>query len=877
MGEDSSSPQSRTDLPTLEVTQGSAEPAAELRRGSEVGRYVVLETLGRGGMGVVYRAYDPRLRRELALKLLRRYGGGDLDIHAEARLIREAQAMARLSHPNVLPVYDVERTTHGVCIAMEFVDGRTLSQWLRETSPTPRRILEVFREAAEGLAAAHDAGLVHRDFKPSNVLVESSASAHARVRVMDFGVATFGEADDHDDDPLPTSLGSHDSVSVAGPLTHVGSVIGTPAYMAPEYQQGRTADARSDQYAFCVALFEALAGERPFAAESFDALREAKARAEIRWPATSVVPTWIRRILQRGLDPRPERRFATMRELESALAHDPARQRRRVAGAAAAAGLIGLTALVVWNAGAEDACSGSEAELAGIWDDARRAEVDAAIRGTAVAHVEDTAPRVRERLDAYAGAWVEQHRAACTATHVRKDQSHELLDLRMACLMGRRGRLQALVDVLAIADRGVADRAVAAIVALPALDPCGDREYLLARIKPPADPDVAERVEALRERLRVAQALGDAGKATEAAAIRTEVLDAARDLDYRPMLAEALLASGKDGSGEGTTAAIDRLEEAYFVALASDHEEAAFEASYTLVFALGQAGRYDEARRWSRPARAHVDRRPGPKRESLLANALGAMAAAEGRIEESVEHLERALAATRELGESRLAQARMLGNLGAVLVLAGDNDAAGAAMEEALEISQEELGPTHPTLAPLLSNLAVLHGEAKEYDRALDLLRQTLELDRRAHGDDSPTVETTRHNIAAMLLQQGKSDDARELFAEVLAQRIRLLGPDHRDVCFTELGLGDALVQTKRYPQALPHLERALTIGSSVGLESVALAGGKFGLAQALWATDGDRARALQLARDAADTYAAAGPNERAAAVEVRAWVDAHR
>ena len=290
-----------------------------------IARFLVIDELGAGAMGRVYAAYDPELDRRVALKLLH-----DADADAAARLHREAQAMARLSHPNVVTVYEVGNHAEQLFIAMELVAGETLARWL-SAAPRPwPAVLAAFRAAGEGLAAAHDAGLVHRDFKPANVLV----GADGRVRVADFGlvyarVRPIAASHEPADPPM---------------LTRAGTVLGTPAYMAPEQILGAPTDARTDVFAFCLALWEARFGARPFTGETIEELHRSIARgAPDDPPKDSLRDRWLRPLLRRGLEVDPERRWPDMRSLLDALAHDPAIERaRRRRGA-----LRGLAALAL--------------------------------------------------------------------------------------------------------------------------------------------------------------------------------------------------------------------------------------------------------------------------------------------------------------------------------------------------------------------------------------------------------------------------------------------------------------------------------------------------------------------------------------------------
>ncbi|HEU4613710.1 MAG TPA: serine/threonine-protein kinase, partial [Kofleriaceae bacterium] len=278
--------------------------AEHLAPGTEVGRYIVERVAGAGAMGVVYAARDPSLDRTVALKLVAATG----DAHARDRMLREARAMAQLSHRNVVTIFDVG--THGddVFLAMEFLPGRTLRQWLAERTRTTREIVRVLCEAGRGLAAAHDAGLVHRDIKPDNVLIADDG----RVCITDFGLARTaggGPATERPEGSAPATA-----------LTATGHLLGTPAYMAPEQLAGGAADVRSDQFSFCIVAYECLAGRRPFDGTTIAELRDAIAREPAAIPRA---PKRLEHVIRRGLATDPDRRFASMTELIDALSRDP--------------------------------------------------------------------------------------------------------------------------------------------------------------------------------------------------------------------------------------------------------------------------------------------------------------------------------------------------------------------------------------------------------------------------------------------------------------------------------------------------------------------------------------------------------------------------
>ncbi|MCE9574962.1 MAG: serine/threonine protein kinase, partial [Deltaproteobacteria bacterium] len=317
-------------------------PGARTER--QLGRFVLLESLGVGGMGVVLAAYDPELDRNVALKLL--HPGPVDDLEGPAKLMREAQAMARLAHPNVVTVYEVGFAREQPFVAMELIDGTTLSVWLAQPR-TWRAIIAMFTDAGRGLAAAHAAGLVHRDVKPSNVFVGKDG----RARIGDFGLVTARD--------------------------ERGAIAGTPAYMAPEQLDG-DADARADQFGFCVALWEALFGARPFGGTTFDEQRRAHRAGPPPVPRGAEVPARIAAAVRRGLAIAPADRWPDMPALLAALAYDPAIARRRLALGGAFAGLAALATWGALRTSATDPCADSAAQLASAWDAGRQEAVRAA-------------------------------------------------------------------------------------------------------------------------------------------------------------------------------------------------------------------------------------------------------------------------------------------------------------------------------------------------------------------------------------------------------------------------------------------------------------------------------------------------------------------
>ncbi|HEY2744301.1 MAG TPA: serine/threonine-protein kinase, partial [Polyangia bacterium] len=395
---------------TLGMTAPGVPPppsAPPLQRGDSIGRYVIVDTLGAGGMGVVYAAYDPELDRKIALKILRPGAGESVESTGfRDRLRREAQAMARLRHPNVIEVYDVSTKPGELFVAMELVDGTTLGAWLRERRRGWREIVDVFKKAGAGLAAAHEAGLVHRDFKPDNVLMSKSGD----VYVTDFGLARALDA--HEDTVValsadPSSPVRSSPAAWQTPITVTGALVGTPIYMAPEQLLGTHVDARADVYSFCTALYEALWGVRPYSAKSVEELRREVHAGQLREPERGRVPAWLRRVVMRGLRVDPDERFPSMRAVLDELSRDPSARWRRVGAFAGVALIVGSLALVQRELTQRQlrVCRGGESMIAGVWDPARRGDVERAFAATNRPQAARAFTNSAAALDEWTAAW----------------------------------------------------------------------------------------------------------------------------------------------------------------------------------------------------------------------------------------------------------------------------------------------------------------------------------------------------------------------------------------------------------------------------------------------------------------------------------------
>ncbi|MEM6995851.1 MAG: serine/threonine-protein kinase, partial [Myxococcota bacterium] len=424
-----------------------------------VGRFSILSFLGAGGMGAVYAAYDERLDRKVALKLLER----EVDDVARGRMLREAQALAKVDHPNVVKVYEAGEHAQQLYIAMEFVDGEHLMQWAQSADPSWPDVLSVYRRAGQGLAAAHAVGLVHRDFKPHNAMVdagtgEGTSIAARRVRVLDFGLAgrPGARADEGVEEGLETTaprrtVGSGNSFST--PLTQTGAVMGTPAYMAPEQVAGELATAKSDQFSFCVALWEALYGVRPFAGDSaLEVMTALSAGRRREPPPGKVIPSWLSQALDRGLSDAPEDRFDDMAALLAALDRTSRRQQVLRWGVPFAA-LTGAAAFALSVPAAPDACTDAATDITRAWGPDRRTALQERLSEVDAEFAVEATQSTIALLDDYADVWADGRREACTAALVRHEQSTEVMLQRVRCLDDGLRAFEALVEVLESPDR----------------------------------------------------------------------------------------------------------------------------------------------------------------------------------------------------------------------------------------------------------------------------------------------------------------------------------------------------------------------------------------------------------------------------------------
>jgi tetratricopeptide (TPR) repeat protein len=799
-----------------------SSPAArdgELPAGTNVGRYVVLRHVGRGGMGDVYAAYDPELDRQIALKLVRAEAFAAAEVAGgRMRLLREAQALARLSHPHVLAVHDAGTYGEQVFVATELVEGTNLRAWLR-VRRSWREVLAVFLPAAAGLGAAHAAGLVHRDFKPENVLLGDDG----RIRVADFGLARPVSAGPPADDAQVEALLRATTVPLrrgplSSPLTRAGEILGTPEYMAPEQALEGRADARSDQFSFCVALYEALYGERPFPGRGLvEILRAAVSGAVRSPPAGARVPAFLRRAVLRGLSADPALRHPSMEALRAALAADPARRWRRYGLALVAMAAAAGAAIAVWRAGEAGAriCRGGAERLAGVWDPSRREEARGAFLATGRPFAAEAWNAAERFLDAYAQGWVAMHREACEATRLRGEQSEELLDLRMHCLAARREELRALSALLARADGALVGRAAQAAAELTPLGECADAQGLRARTPLPRDPKERAELEAVRARVAEARVQHLSGRFAEGLRVATAAAAAAARLGHRPVLAEALLDRGwLEGRAGRTTEAEETLHQAVLAAEAGGAGAVAARAWTAMVWVVGlRQARHGDGLRAADHAAAFLDRigEQGELRAELF-NLAGLLHEARGRYGEALAHQQRSLELRqRAFGEDHPKVAGARSSLGWVLFRRGDYAAALAEHRRALDVRQRSLGKEHPFVAYSLLHIGTVLAAVGRPSEAVAPCRRAVEIRRAATGPESFSVALAEQSLGSVLADAGHLDEAERILGRVLA-RLEAQGRDHPAAASTLEALARAHHRRGRLAEARAVYERALAI-----------------------------------------------------------------
>ncbi len=833
------------------ATAGFARWTSDLRRGDHVGRYEIIERLGEGGMGVVYAGRDPTLDRRIAIKFLHESADGShLSSTRQRRLLREAKTMAQLSHPNVATAYDVG-TFHGrVFVAMELIDGVTLRDWLAAEPRSWKEIWSVFEGAGRGLAAAHSAGVVHRDFKPENVMVNRDG----RARVTDFGLAAsateLAPASDTDDDG--------DEALDEPRLTRTGAILGTPRYMSPEQHLGRAADERSDQFSFCVALWEAACGSEPFAGANMAELAAAVTSGRLEDSAASRLPRHRREALRRGLRVAPDQRFASMDALLSALARDPTATSRRFAlGALLVAGVAGLAVLILPGSrnDAATACAHSADGLTRVWNDQRKASIRESFIATRAPFAGKMAQAFTDRIDQLGRNWTAMRTDNCNSTRVRGEQSDELMDLKMACLDQQLGGLDALANAFSHdVTASMVEKALGAADALPSIDQCADAKQLRALMPLPADPLKRKDIAAARKGLYQLKADRQAGRLSLERA--TALLETATAIDYPPLTADVMTEQAEQMALVNHFAdAIATLERAVQQhARAGDDRGQAQDWIQLTHAALQATSDTKQARTYLEAAKAALAR-GGIDDKADIYRLEGLVLAVEGRFDDARKKMHQAVEEERKVPSSTPYELLLLrtGEVNAT-AQAGDMKAAIDQYRSLIADVATELGPDHPMVADLQHNLASILVNVGRTQEAEAIARRSLETRLRTRARDSSAVgdalvmmgkveyrqgklqdalddfERARPIVekswgkdqpdyadllqfkANVLAKLGRDDEADQLYAESLDIYSKALGPKHPQVGLALNNIGDQYIQAKKWDKARSYIQRSYDV-----------------------------------------------------------------
>jgi serine/threonine protein kinase/tetratricopeptide (TPR) repeat protein len=902
------------------------EPAVEsvsriLPRGALIqDRYTIVDILGVGSMGIVYAALDESLHRRVALKVVRpeQIDGRDAE-RAQARLVREARILAKLSHPNVIVVHDVGHTGASVFMAMELVAGQTLREWL-EASPRPSlsRILDAFLHAGRGLAAAHAAGVVHRDFKPDNVLVGKDG----RIHVTDFGLAR-SPSTQQAQRTAPSRQASLLPVTVASNTR--SSLAGTPRYMAPEQYDGHGADARSDQFAFCFALHEAVYGAPPFPVESeairLEAIRSGAVQAP---PAGNPATKALRLTLLRGLEANPERRFPSMAALCDALEQTTNLRGRAVSWGAVA----GVAALLLWILAAssthedpEAICPSADQRLRGVWDEPARAsmrgaaaKLDSLAAREAEAHIEAT-------LDGYASTWKKRYDERCQQARTSQGKERQLAAASLFCLEQNLSQVRVLVDAASRADGVTLTYLDEGGLRLHTLDACTDPAGAKMIEPVPTEEPTRSQVLAMRVRLAEASALTAAGRIAEARALELDALEEAEGLDYAPVLAEVLRELGNTEFQAGDLpAARHALKRALSTAETARHDIlipwvwislARIDASSSrLVEAssdLDRADAYFARVEQTGPRRAllmsqralvlralgrhreaiaaekvvlTLREAEGPSQELRVAGSLAALGSSYEAIGEDTQALDANLRALsireRRLGPKHLRVAASLNGVGSVLAAQGRLEEAEPRFLRSLSMREELVGPEHLEVSHVLINLGMLEGRLGKYALARAHLERALSTREKTLEPDHVMVLDARVALASLLVSMGSPEAALPMFERARAGFERTLGSAHPATALTLAKIGRAQLSRGAPAAAQAALESALGSLEKAEIRADQQAEAQLDLALAITAGRGDLTRARRLVESAREAYRNEASTHGRELAAIDAWLAKH-
>lgn len=732
--------QEHVTTPTVQVTldpEGIA-PGHAMEQ-PELERYRIEREVGSGGMAVVYAARDLELDREVALKVVRLDVGYAQD---QQRLLEEARALAGLNHPNIVPVYDVGHASDGrLYMAMELVRGKSLGEWLECDTRAPREILDVLVAAGRGLAAAHAVDLVHCDFKPSNVLV----GRDGRVRVVDFGIARRVSMS------ATITQHGHDATPAQPRL-----VLGTPRYMSPEQARGEDLDAATDQFSYCLTLYESLYGQLPFLGASHrQRMRNARAGNVRKAPRGTVVPGRVFGVLARGLSPTPSGRWPNMHALLRALGRACAPSRLWLP--AAAVGILGVSAASAYALPDDDPCASTRDDVDELWSAERRVRLREAFATSGLPDAASEHARVEARLTSFAEQWASARARVCVA-----DTPNEQRGPRRRCLQRGLEQFGVLVEVLGTADAATLRNADQALHTLSSVAACETRGGADATDAPAS---IRDRVDELDEELATVPMLVALHRYTRAEALTSRVLHEAERLGHIPLLAEAQYRRADVLSSAGRqVAAATLFERAFHTAETARRDRLAAKIAVDLQLVYGyRLARPRLAERWTKQARAAVERLGDDAGylEAEFIRTQGLIALRNSDLDLARERFEASVATYDALDEPNPdRKAEALSNLGIACLDLGLLDDAGRALERALGLIEDRLGPYDTQLITVMNNLGSLAQTRGDLDAALGYFRRVYEAELALYGPVDVRIAMSLNNVGSALSALHRDDEA---------------------------------------------------------------------------------------------------------------------
>lgn len=819
-----------------------------LPEGSKIDRYVVREPLGAGGMGVVYRAHDPKLDRDIAVKLLRRHKYL-IDEREHDRLLSEARSLARLSHPNIAEVFDVGRFNSQIYVALALIEGPTLRQWAAKR-PSTEDVLHLICQAGEGLAAAHEAGLVHRDFKPANVMIDPSTRT---AIVLDFGIAA------------PTGPGAVSDTAIDSRLSEASAddvvVMGTPAYMAPEQAMAAPADPAADQFSFFVSLYELLHGVRPFADYGAERRRAIQSGRFESGPGSDSVPAWLAPIVQRGLAFEPDARWPSMRVALETLRRR-GRSRKPYVGAAVGAATL-IAGGWVWASTPGPARCDDPDALEDIWNDTERSKIESALLATQAPYASFASRRLTEELDQYGEDWLVARTYACGLAA----KEPELFDRAMVCLDLRRRALRGLVNEVGTADAQLVERAAGLVSTLTTPEECvRDGSPELSPL--PTDPAVRDKVLGAYQLLDEALLADAAGRYTVGLEKAQAAVQASKPLGHAPLLLEATAQLGRalirlDQGDEGR----ERLAESYLLASETGSYRQAVIIAAELAVEESQARSDGEAAmKWLRHGQGALAHLPDDTQmRSLLLRAEGSVELSRGDAAKAHEALREArMLIEVDGGRPDADTAAAMSSEAIALVELGRTTEGIELSERATKISRERLGDDHPRVADYEQTLAFACIRANRYDEAIEHGNAALQIREAALGPDHPLVANALNTVGGVYMNTEQLEQAAEAFGR--AASIWGANEDAPDPRLAQAlhNLGDIRAKQGRVDEAIEHARRSLELAEkSLGPDNPTLTFPLLGLARAYLANE-NAAQALPIAlraRALVDSASAIRPN----------------